>query len=157
MRYPRKGRPGLNLDEMKIVINSDPRLLNILRGVVRYRAQEIGLPESDAEALALAVNEAASNVIRHAYCNRHDASLALEILNFPDRMEFYLEDSGPKVRAEMIRSRPLEELRPGGLGIHFINRVMDACAYDDDYAGGNRLKMMKFLPRKVSSGNETSN
>ena len=142
---------------MRVVINSDPRLLNILRGVVRYRAQEIGLPESDAEALALAVNEAASNVMRHAYGNRHDACLALEIRDFPDRMEFYLEDSGPKVRAEMIRSRPLEDVRPGGLGVHIISRVMDDCSYDNDYAGGNRLKMMKFLPRKVSSGDETSN
>lgn len=50
---------------MRVVINSEPQLLNILRGVVRYRAQEVGLSEEDAEAVALAVNEAASNVIRH--------------------------------------------------------------------------------------------
>lgn len=142
---------------MRIVINSDPKLLNILRGVVRYRAQEMGFSEADAEALALAVNEAATNVMRHTYVNQHAARLSLEVLNFPDRMEFFLEDSGPKVRAEAIQPRPLEEVRPGGLGVHFIRRVMDVCAYDEEFGGGNRLKMTKYLPRKVSACDETAN
>jgi anti-sigma regulatory factor (Ser/Thr protein kinase) len=142
--------------KIRIVISSHPRLLNILRGVVKYRALEIGLTESDAEGLALAVSEAASNVIRHAYGNRHESLLALEILSFPDRVEYYLEDSGPKVSAETIQVRPIEGVRIGGLGLHLIDHVMDARSYDEKYAGGNRLKMTKFLPRKVSRGNETS-
>lgn len=141
---------------MRVVISSEPRLLNILRGVVRYRAQEAGLSEEDAEALAMAVNEAASNVIRHTYQNRRNGPLVLEVLDFPDRMEFFLEDSGPKVRAEAIRPRPLGEVHPGGLGIHLINRAMDACTYDETFLDGNRLKMTKFLPRKVSRGIETA-
>jgi serine/threonine-protein kinase RsbW len=142
--------------KIRIVISSNPRLLNILRGVVKYRALEIGLAESDAEALALAISEAASNVILHAYGGRHEAMLALEIVSFPDRVEFYLEDSGPKVSAETIQVRPLDGVRSGGLGLHLIDHAMDARSYDENYAGGNRLKMTKFLPRKVSRGNETS-
>jgi len=142
---------------MRIVISSDPILLNILWAVVRYRAQEVGFPEQDAEGLALAVNEAASNVMRHAYGNRRDARLAIEILTFSDRMEFILEDWGRKVRPEEIRPRPLEELRPGGLGTHIIQCLTDERWYDMGFAEGNRLKMVKYLPRKATDNDESAN
>lgn len=135
---------------MRLVISSHPRLLNIMRAVVKYRALEVGFPKQDAECLALAVNEAASNVMRHAYGNRPDARLALEILAFPDRMEFLLEDWGRKVRPEEIRPRPLEEVRPGGLGTYLMECFTDERSYDPAFAEGNRLKMVKYLPRKAS-------
>ncbi len=103
----------------------------------------------------MAIDEAAANVIRHAYADRPESKMALEIQNFPDRMEFVLEDSGPKVQAEAIRPRPLDDVRPGGLGTFFINCFMDASSYDKDYVEGNRLRMVKYLPRKVSSSDES--
>jgi anti-sigma regulatory factor (Ser/Thr protein kinase) len=131
-----------------MAIDSQPRLLNILRGMVKFRAQEAGLPNSDAEYLALAIDEAAANVIRHTYCSRQDARLALEVRSMPDRLEFILEDWGPKVREDLIRPRPLDELRPGGLGTFFIYSFMDECSYDPDFKEGNRLKLVKYLKRK---------
>lgn len=135
---------------MRIVLSSQPRLLHILRYVVRWLALNWGLPESEAESLAIAINEAAANVIRHTYGDRDDAPLALELKRFPNRLEFLLEDWGPRVRSEEIRSRPLDEVRPGGLGTFFISSFVDACSYDPDFAGGNRLRMVKYLPRKTS-------
>lgn len=140
---------------MRIIINSDPKLLHILRSVVRYRAQEAGFAESDVECMALAIDEAAANVIRHTYSNRHDGRLALEIVEFPDRLEFLLEDSGPKVQPESLRPRQLDDVRPGGLGTFFIHSFMDASSYDPDFPAGNRLKLIKYLPRKVTSTDES--
>lgn len=141
---------------MKIVISSHPRLLHILRGVVSYRAQMAGFPPSDVDLMTLAIDEAAANVIRHAYKNRRDGRLALEILTFPDRMEFILEDSAPKVQPEAIRSRSLEDVRPGGLGTFFMNSFMDKCTFDQHFTQGNRLIMVKYLRGKVSSRNEST-
>lgn len=141
---------------MRIVISSEPRLLQVLRGVVRCRAQEAGFPASDGDCLAMAIDEAAANVIRHAYENRPDGRLALEIETFPDRIEFVLEDHGTKVREEEIRPRPLDEVRPGGLGTYFISCFMDVSSYDADYVDGNRLRMVKYLPGKGSPSNEGS-
>ncbi len=139
----------------KIVTSSDPRLLHVLRGVVRYRAQEAGFEESDAEGLAMAIDEAASNVIRHTYGNRHDARLALEIWTYPDRMEFVLEDSGPKVEPGEVQPRPLEDVRPGGLGTFFIKSFVDECSYEENFPAGNRLKLVKHFARKVSASDES--
>jgi len=134
---------------MRILISSQPRLLHILRGVVRLLAVESGFPESDADNIAMAVDEAAANVIRHTYKGRDDAQLGLEVLRFPDRVEFLLEDWGPRVCSEQIRPRPLDEVRPGGLGTYFMNCFMDICSYDRDFPGGNRLRMVKYFSRKA--------
>ena len=141
---------------MRIVLDSQPRLLNILRAVVKFQAQEAGISKTDAEHVALAIDEAAANVIRHTYCGRRDGRLALEVRHLPDRLEFLLEDWGPKVREELIRPRPLEELRPGGLGTFFIYSLMDECSYDPDFEEGNRLKLVKFLSRKGACANDGS-
>jgi anti-sigma regulatory factor (Ser/Thr protein kinase) len=135
---------------MRLVLSSQARLLHILRGVVRCLAVGSGFPESEAESLAMAINEAAANVIRHTYGGRDDAPLALQFKKYPDRVEFLLEDWGPKVQAEQIRPRPLDEVRPGGLGTFFINSLMDACSYDPEFTEGNRLRMVKYFPRKTS-------
>ncbi len=141
---------------MKLVITTNPRLLHILRGVIRYYAQAAGFPVADADCLAMAIDEAAANVIRHAYDNRRDARLSVEVLPFPDRVEFVLEDKGRKAQPEVIRPRSLDDVRPGGLGTFFINCFMDESSYDPDFDGGNRLRMVKYLPRKVSSRDEGS-
>jgi anti-sigma regulatory factor (Ser/Thr protein kinase) len=141
---------------IRIAISSQPRLLNILRGVVRFRAQEAGVSQSDADYLALAIDEAAANIIRHTYCGSHEERLALEIHSLADRLEFILEDWGPKVREELIRPRPLDELRPGGLGTFFIYSFMDKCCYDPDFKDGNRLKLVKYLTPKGACDNEGS-
>jgi anti-sigma regulatory factor (Ser/Thr protein kinase) len=136
---------------MRIAIGSEPRLLNILRGVVRFRAQEAGFSECEADCLAMAIDEAAANIIRHTYGGRPEARLVLEVRPFSDRLEFILEDWGPKVREELIRPRKLDDLRPGGLGTFFITSFMDECSFDQEFKEGNRLKLVKYLSRKGSS------
>ncbi len=130
---------------MRIAINSDPRLLHIVRSAVRFRVVESGLSEASVESLTMAIDEAASNVIRHAYGNCTDGRLALEIRTFPDRLEFILEDSGRKVSPECIQPRNLDELRPGGLGTFFIRHFMDEVRYETSDRNGNRLTLVKFL------------
>jgi anti-sigma regulatory factor (Ser/Thr protein kinase) len=141
---------------IRISISSQPRLLNIVRAVVKFCAQQAGVALAESEYLALAIDEAAANVIRHTYCGSHAECLAVEIHTFPDRLEFFLEDWGPKVDEKSIRPRALDELRPGGLGTFFIYSFMDQCGYDPDFTGGNRLKLVKFLTRKGACSNEGS-
>lgn len=140
---------------MRIAIGSEPRLLSLVRSVVKFCTQVAGFSKSDSEYLALAIDEAAANIIRHTYGGRDDAVLVLEIHALPDRLEFILEDSGPKVCEDQIHPRPLDELRPGGLGTFFINSFMDECSYDPNYQDGNRLKLVKFLSRKGANCDES--
>lgn len=133
---------------MRMVISTQPRLLHILRGVVRYYAQEGGFSENEVSALAMAVDEAAANVIRHTYHNNPAGTMVLEILDFADRLEFVIEDRGPKVQPECVRPRPLDEVRPGGLGTFFIKCFTDLTSYDEAFTEGNRLRLVKFKGKK---------
>ena len=134
---------------MRMVISAEPRLLHIMREVVRYYAREAGFPESEVYRLSLAVHEAVTNVIRHTYGNQPDGRLALEVRNLHDRLEFAIEDTGPKVRSDAIRPRALDDVRPGGLGSFFIKSFTDSSSYDEAYTGGNRLRLVKFKERFV--------
>jgi anti-sigma regulatory factor (Ser/Thr protein kinase) len=140
----------------RIIISSEARLLHILRCVVKYRAQDVGVSPSDIDCLTMAIDEAASNIIRHTYGSRPDARLTLEIRTFSDHLEFWLEDSGPKVPPEAWRPRALDDVRPGGLGTYFIKCFMDVIAYDEDFAGGNRLRMVKYFSPTGSTHNESA-
>jgi len=139
---------------MKIAISSEPKLLHILRGVVRWQAREHGFPDADADCLALAIDEAACNVILHTYGGQPGSMLSVEIVDHADRLEFILEDAGPKVNAELIRPRALDDVRPGGLGTLFIQTYVDTSCYDTSYCEGNRLKLVKFLPGKAPERRE---
>jgi len=133
---------------MRIVISTQPRLLHVLREVVRYYARKGGFSENEVNDLAVAVDEAATNVIRHTYHNSPDGRMALEVCDFADRLEFLIEDSGPKVHPELVRPRPLDEVRPGGLGTYFIKCFTDSSGYDEAFTEGNRLRLVKFKPNK---------
>jgi anti-sigma regulatory factor (Ser/Thr protein kinase) len=104
----------------------------------------------------MAIDEAASNVIRHTYGNRPDAHLEVEIRSYPDRLEFTMEDSGPKVQPALLTPRPLEDVRPGGLGTYFIKCFMDDVSFDEDFKEGNRLRLVKYLGPKGSISDESA-
>src|SRR6516162_7886269 len=135
---------------IRMVINTQPRLLHILRGVVRYYAHEGGFADSDVNALALAVDEAVTNVIRHTYRGSPRGKLALEVMDYADRLEFVIEDSGPKVHPERIRPRPLNEVRPGGLGTYFMKCYTECFLYDDSFNEGNKVKPSKYKRNRRS-------
>jgi serine/threonine-protein kinase RsbW len=49
----------------------------------------------------------------------------------------------------VMKGRNLEDVRPGGLGIHLINRVFDIFEFDEKKKKGNRLKLVKYIKAKT--------
>lgn len=131
-------------DRVALRVPSDPRYLPLLRTFVGECAALAGFTEADRDRLALAVTEAASNVIRHVYKGRTDQPIELELL--PRRGELRLEmtDFGRFVDPARIASRPLDEVRPGGLGVHLIRSTMDVVEYNQNRHGGTTLTLVKY-------------
>ena len=66
------------------------------------------------------------NIVQHAYKGGNSAKeikIAIELIN--DYIQIDLFDEGEKADPNKIKPRKLEEIRPGGLGTHFIKMVMD--------------------------------
>ena len=59
-----------------------------------------------------------------------------------------LRDFGEKANISEIKSRKLDDVRPGGLGVHLIRCVMDKVVYDNSFEIGNQLQLVKFFKKK---------
>jgi anti-sigma regulatory factor (Ser/Thr protein kinase) len=129
-------------------ILSNPANLPGVRERTRKTAVDVGFDEDDAEWIALAVDEALANVIKHGYGGRHDQTIEIQFdpLEQRDRpgLRITIRDFGQPVDPSQIRGRELDQVRPGGLGVHIINTVMDDVRYTPAEGGGTRLVMLKL-------------
>ena len=132
-------------------VPSHPKFLPLVRSVVTQGSVLAGFDEDLTHRIVLAVTEAMTNVIRHAYGNRTDRRIDLELGVEPERLRIDLIDYGTFVDPKVICSRPLEDVRPGGLGVHLIKSTMDHVEYLENDHGGTTLRMVKHAAAKQES------
>jgi anti-sigma regulatory factor (Ser/Thr protein kinase) len=94
----------------------------------------------------LAIDEACTNAIRHAYQGRSDGSVELSLFAAQDHLEFQVSDQGLPCPAECVEKRPMvtpdpDQLTPGGLGIQLIHNVFDEVDFCPGEDGGNCVTM----------------
>lgn len=119
--------------------------LKIVRRLVQAAAQQAGAGADWGADLALAVDEACQNIIRHGY-RQADGRIQLLIRREGEALKVELQDEAPAVSAEECQGRALEELRPGGLGTHFMRDLTDRVRFLKPQSGiGNRLVLSKRL------------
>src|SRR5262249_48985236 len=109
-------------------------------------AAVFGFPDDECRDITLAVDEALTNVIRHAYQNRHDQPLELTCRGLENGLEFTLLDRGQPVDRARVCARPLEAVEAGGLGTHIIRQIMDCVDYEP-MPDCNRLRLVKYLKK----------
>jgi len=131
-------------DAVKLKFPSDPRYLGVVRGAIERFASLVGFDEEECRWITLAVHEALTNVIRHAYQNRHDQPVEVRLAERDGGLEVLLTDHGKGVKQEEMSGRALEDVRPGGLGLHFIQQSMDTVEFRHRN-GKNRLRLVKLL------------
>lgn len=91
----------------------------------------------------LAVDEACSNVIKYAYEGDYTKTYSLSVSVEQGRLAIELRDSGKKPDVSKIAPRKLDDVRPGGLGTHFIASVFDRVEYDTGCEAGTVLTLVK--------------
>jgi anti-sigma regulatory factor (Ser/Thr protein kinase) len=136
---------------VKLSMPSDPRYLGVVRGAIERFANLVGFDEEDCRWITLAVHEAITNVIRHAYHNRHDQPVEIRCTERDNGIEVLLVDHGTGVKHEQLAGRDLNDLRPGGLGLHMIREIMNEVRYAP-LEGRNELLLFKARGTKSSPG-----
>jgi serine/threonine-protein kinase RsbW len=124
--------------------------LNNLEHICDYVSQcaeEAGLDEAETYAVELAVDEATTNIIEHGYgeeCpNRIDITCeiiedGLKVVIYDDAAPFNpLSVPDPEINIS------LDELKPRGLGIFLMRKMMDEVKYEASSEYGNTLTMIK--------------
>ena len=116
------------------------------RSAVRNCLIQCGCSSNTVEDVVLAIDEACQNIIRHAYQGETDEEISLLIGREGNVLKISLEDTAPEVTSDCMKPRELEDIRPGGLGCHFIKQVMDEVSLGPSPNGrGNILRMLKRL------------
>lgn len=123
-----------------------PERLCLVRALVKRTVEVVGCSEDLGEKLVIAVNEACMNVIQHAYKGNDSGEIILQILNNKSQIVFRLMDFAEPIDLDSVKPRRLDEVRPGGLGVHFIREIMDDCEMGHLEKGtGNYLEMRKKI------------
>ncbi len=132
--------------DLTIVFRSSPRLLGDVRAMIRSYLCNQGLDEDKIQEVVLAVDEACTNSIRHAYTGQEDKKLELSMNSGDGWIELELCDSGipapyDRVKRKSDEAIAAEVLTPGGLGMHLIYNVFDDVTFTPGEAEGNTIMM----------------
>ena len=135
-------------DTIEIKIPAKPKYLRIVRLEIRFICEAMNFSSADINFITLAVDEACSNIIKHAYGGPTDKPIEVTCHVHADRVEFVIRDYGKKSNIRKIKSRQLDDVRPGGLGVHLIKTAMDEVQYDNSLDVGNQLKLIKYINQR---------
>lgn len=121
--------------------------LDEIRDLVAQTAREGGFTEKAIYSLQLAADEAASNIIEHAYEGVTDASLDISCDMQGDTIVITMRDTGKsfdpsKVKKPDIKA-DLSDRQIGGLGVYLMRKLMDDVSYESNSTTGNLLTMTK--------------
>lgn len=123
-----------------------------------------GSPFDDRQryAIDLAVDEACSNVIDHAYSGNDQGEIRILLDLNETGLKIIIQDDGapfdPDCVAEPDLTSPIETRCERGLGVYLIREVMDEAAYDFSTPGVNQLTLVKyFTPNQETKNNDRPN
>jgi sigma-B regulation protein RsbU (phosphoserine phosphatase) len=136
----------LALARSEIEMSSDLRQLRQARDFVRGFCQTLpggAMGDDDTGALELAVDEVASNIMKHAYQGRPDQRIHLEAEAFPGRVAIRLHHLGVPFDPASLAPPPLDGSRDSGFGVYIISRSVDDVRYYRDEHGRNCVTLVK--------------
>ena len=121
--------------------------LDAIREFVGQFARGISMDDREVYAVQMAVDEACSNIIEHAYEGIADGRIEITCESRKGDLNVYVRDWGktfdPAIASEPNLSVSLNERKVGGLGIFLMRKMMDEVHYQSEDGRGNLLKLVK--------------
>ncbi|MFK4998572.1 anti-sigma B factor RsbW [Bacillus sp. N9] len=117
--------------EMKVPAKAE--YVGVIRLTLSGIASRMGFTYELIEDLKIAVSEATTNAVQHAYKASEDGEIVVGFALYEDRIEVMVADSGQSFNLQQIREETgpykdniqIEFLREGGLGLYLIESLMD--------------------------------
>ena len=139
----------------KITIPSSTRYLEDVRQFVERHARQANLSDEAVEQLKVAVDEACTNVIEHAYRGESEHQIDVAVIVTPDRLTIRIRDEGESFKQESYEEPDIFEFaqrhKKGGFGVHIMRRLMDQVEYRTR-GKVNECTLTKFRNNDVKNG-----
>jgi serine/threonine-protein kinase RsbW len=138
----------------KTVLSRTDHLLEV-RDFVSDAARQFGFSEEEIANIVLAVDEACTNIIKHAYQYAPDKEIDIAILRNDGAFEVRIKDSGKTFDPDALKApdlkRNLSHHRRGGLGVYLMKKLMDKVEYNFEAGHTNEVSLVKYLAKKQDS------
>lgn len=135
-----RGRETFHLE-----VPADENNLSDVRDFIAGICDRAGFSKSETNNTKLAVDEACTNIIKHAYKEK-SGDIRIDVQAERGKVEISIFDRGEPFDWSKVKEPDLDHYveigKKGGLGIYLMNRLMDDLSYSASPAG-NRLYMMK--------------
>ena len=114
---------------------------------IKNEAKVAGLNEKEIYSVQLAVDEACTNIVEHAYGGEGLGDIEIDCSTASDGLEIIIHDSGKQFDPESIPppnvGAPLEEIGPRGAGVFLMRKLMDEVHFEFKTDQGTTLRMKK--------------
>jgi len=135
-------------DQVLKIESKTDRLIDV-REFVSAAARECGFDDENVSKIALAIDEACTNVIKHAYNFDPNREISISVRRGNKKFEVKIADSGKQFDPSGVSSPDMKEYlshyRRGGLGIFLMKSLMDKVEYTIS-PGRNQVRLIKYLP-----------
>jgi serine/threonine-protein kinase RsbW len=142
----------------ELVVPNDTQYLVTVREEVTKVVEESAFSERDRKLIIVAVDEAVTNIMEHAYDNDLEGELDVELILEYDatRFEVVIRDSGkefdPRTLTVPDVRKHVKQGSKHGLGIFLIRQIMDEINYNFVQGVRNELQMIKYVDRSKKPG-----
>ncbi|PLS07977.1 anti-sigma B factor RsbW [Neobacillus cucumis] len=139
------------MDYIEMKIPAKPDYVGVIRLTLSGICSRMGYTYEEIEDIKIAVSEATTNAVQHAYSNEEGGEVTVGFGIYQDKLEIMVADSGKsfnfiETKNELgpyTESSTVEQLSEGGLGLFLIETLMDEVRVLDH--SGVTVFMAKFL------------
>ena len=139
-------KPILNISKNELTFESSTDHLYEVRNFVEINGNKVGLSEKTIAHISLAVDEACTNIIKHAYGNDLSNKIKVKIETSNNQFTVIITDNGKHFDPNTIPEPNIEKIQKmkkgGGLGMFLMKKLMDEVHYNSKI-NGNELILIK--------------
>ena len=140
-------KPGKIPTELTVTSSTDN--LSRIRGFVQNYAEKFELDSEVTSKIVLAVDEACTNIIKHAYRYSPQGKITLKLKTDKKKFSVTIIDEGGHFDPQQVPDPDLErmqhEKRGGGLGMFLMKKLMDEVKYSNLAGNRNKVVLVKYI------------
>ncbi|MFQ6618251.1 MAG: ATP-binding protein [Fidelibacterota bacterium] len=149
LRRAGSGKRGKS-QQYKLRFPSKTYNLRLIRDFISRVACDSGFSSNEVKDIVLAVDEACTNVIKHAYKNLEDGDIFIRAGYDRVKLTIIVSDTGvgfdPGQFERFDVRKHVAQYKVGGLGIHIMRSLMDEVRYHIEPGVRNSVELVKYCP-----------
>lgn len=138
-------------DFIEMKVPAKPEYVGVIRLTVSGLANRLGFSYEEIEDLKVAISEAVTNAVKHAYKENETGEVTVGFGLYEDRLEIMIADYGGSFDLKSIKEDigpydenvPVRNMKEGGFGLFLIDALMDKVEINNN--NGVIVLMTKYV------------